>query len=94
MIFSLSACTVESITIRHSADSRPWADQNSFPSMATTVTRPIRDRFHYYCRILFTQQVKTLISIALWRADLTTALSNAGSVASRSPFRCADFAVH
>jgi hypothetical protein len=48
-------------------------------------TRPSRNGFHGHCRILLSQQVKTLISIALRRADLTTALSIFESTALLNP---------
>lgn len=56
--------------------SRPQRIKTLSLQQQPPVTRPDPDRFHRHCRILFTRQVKTLISIALLRADLTTAHSN------------------
>jgi hypothetical protein len=76
MISSLSARTLESITLRpDSAYFRPERIKTLSLQRQPPLTRLSRDRFHCYCRILFTRQVKTLISIALRRADLTTPFS-------------------
>lgn len=76
MILSLSAHTLESITTYlDSADFPPKSDQPLSLQRQPPVTHPHRDRFHRHCRILVSQQVKTLMPSTLRRADLTTVLS-------------------